>query len=193
VKPTNGILFYEKGDEIAVTQSSSGSVHVYTGDGKGKTTAAFGLAMRASGRGLSVLIIQFMKGRSECGENISAKHLPNVRVEQYGEESLVCIDKITERDREMARKAFKRAEKAVKTSEVDLLILDEANVAIHFGLITVKDLLDMIDSKPAKMDIVITGRYAKPEIIAKAEYVTEMLAKKHPYDTGKKARPGIEY
>jgi cob(I)alamin adenosyltransferase len=167
-------------------------VHVYTGDGKGKTTAAFGLAMRASGRGLSVLIIQFMKGRSECGENISAKHLPNVKVEQYGSEDLVCMDKISERDREMARKAFKRAEKAVKGGEVDLLILDEANVAIHFGLMTVKELLDMIDSKPARMDIVITGRYAKPEIIAKAEYVTEMLARKHPYDSGKKARPGIE-
>jgi cob(I)alamin adenosyltransferase len=175
-----------------VTQSASGGVHVYTGDGKGKTTAAFGLAMRASGRGLSVLIIQFMKGRSECGENVSAKRLPNVKVEQYGSEDLVCIDKISDNDRAMARKAFKRAEKAVKTKEVDLLILDEANVAVHFGLITVKELLDLIDAKPAKMDIVITGRYAKPEIIAEAEYVTEMLARKHPYNSGKKARPGIE-
>ena len=171
---------------------SKGSVHVYTGDGKGKTTAAFGLAMRASGRGLSVLIIQFMKGRSDCGENISAKQLPNVKVEQYGDEKLVSIDAITERDRKLASKALKRAEKAVKVGEVDLLILDEANVAVHFGLISVKEVLAIIDAKPAEMDIVITGRYAKPEIIAKAEYVTEMLAKKHPYDSGRKARPGIE-
>jgi cob(I)alamin adenosyltransferase len=169
-----------------------GSVHIYTGDGKGKTTAAFGLAMRASGRGLSVLIIQFMKGRSDCGENISAKRLPGVRVEQYGEEKLIDIDSVTDRDRELARKAIKRAMKAVDSCEVDMLILDEANVAVHFGLIAVKDLLGLIDAKPDKMDIVITGRYAKPEVIAKAEYVTEMLAKKHPFGSGRKARPGIE-
>jgi len=175
-----------------VTSSGSGGVHVYTGEGKGKTTAAFGLAMRASGRGLSVLIIQFMKGRPDCGENVSAKRLPGVKVEQYGGENLVSQDGITERDRELARKAIKRAEKAVKSGEVDLLILDEANVAVHFGLIAVKDLIGLIDSRPSKMDIVITGRYAKPEIIAKAEYVTEMLATKHPYDSGRKARPGIE-
>jgi len=175
-----------------MTSLGSGSVHVYTGEGKGKTTAAFGLAMRASGRGLSVLIVQFMKGRKDCGENVSAKRLPGVKVEQYGSEELINPEKITERDRELARSAFKRAEKAVKSDEVDLLILDEANVAVHFGLISVKEMLDLIDSKPAKMDMVITGRYAMPEIMAKADYVTEMLARKHPYDSGRKARPGIE-
>jgi cob(I)alamin adenosyltransferase len=172
--------------------SESRGVHVYTGEGKGKTTAAFGLAMRASGRGLSVLIIQFLKGRADCGENVSAKRLPGVKVEQYGGEKLVCEGGLTDMDRDLAKKALKRAEKAVKSGEVDMLILDEANVAIHFGLITVKDILALIDSKPEKMDLVITGRCAKPEVIERAEYVTEMLAKKHPYDSGRKARPGIE-
>lgn len=189
---STGSLFYEKCDEIAVTSSESGSVHVYTGEGKGKTTAAFGLAMRASGKGLSVLIIQFLKGRADCGENISAKRLPGVKVEQYGGEKLVCEGGVTDLDRKLARDAMKRAQKAVKSGEVDMLILDEANVAVHFDLITVKEILGLIDAKPAKMDLVITGRYAKPEIIERAEYVTEMLAKKHPYDSGRKARPGIE-
>ena len=168
-------------------------MQVYTGDGKGKTTAAFGLAMRASGRGLKVLIIQFMKGRADCGEIVSAKLLPNVKVEQYGSDRLVREDDISDLDREMARKALRRAQKAVKGSEADLLVLDEANVAVHFGLITVDEVLDLIDAKPAGMELVITGRYAKPAVIEEADYVTEMLARKHPLDSGGTARPGIEF
>ena len=184
--------FYREVDSATVTEKPAGSVHVYTGDGKGKTTAAFGLAMRASGRGMSVLIIQFMKGRPDCGENVAVKHLPGVKVEQYGDESLVRPDGISKKDRDMAKKGMERARKALKSSEADLLILDEVNVAVHFGLVDVKELLDLIDSKPAGMHLVLTGRYAMPEVIEKAEYVTEMLARKHPYDSGKNFRHGIE-
>jgi len=175
-----------------VNDYSSGSVQVYTGDGKGKTTAAFGLAMRASGRGKAVLIIQFMKGRSESGEIVAAKRLPGVKVEQYGRDVFITPDTATDADRELAMKAVDRAKRAMKSIEVDLLILDEVNVAVHFGLVPVADLLSLIESKPKNMELVLTGRYAKPEVIEKAEYVTEMLAKKHPFDTGRKARPGIE-
>jgi cob(I)alamin adenosyltransferase len=167
-------------------------VHVYTGDGKGKTTAAFGLAMRASGRGKAVLIIQFMKGQSECGEIVAAKHLPGVMVEQYGSEAFIQPYAATDEDRELARKALDRARRAIKSIEADVLILDEVNVAVHFGLVSLADLLALIDSRPKSMELILTGRYAKPEVIEKAEYVTEMLAKKHPFDNGRKARPGIE-
>lgn len=169
-----------------------GSVHVYTGDGKGKTTAAFGLAMRASGKGLSVLIVQFMKGRPDCGEIVSAKRLPKVRVEQYGTEELVVPGRISEEDRRLARKALARARDAMKKKEAEMLILDEINVAVHFGLVTVEEIVDLVKARPPSMELVLTGRYAGQEVIELADYITEMKAKKHPFDSGKKPRHGIE-
>lgn len=141
---------------------------------------------------MSVLIIQFLKGRADSGEVVSAKRLPGVKVEQYGSDKLVKEDDISESDRALARKALERAKAAIRTGEVNLLILDEINVALHFGMISVKEVLDLIDSRPPEMELVLTGRYAKPEVVAKADYVTEMTPKKHPYDSGKEARSGIE-
>lgn len=175
-----------------VAPKRKGRVHVYTGDGKGKTTAAFGLAMRAAGRGLSVLIIQFMKGRSECGEIISAKRLPGITIEQFGTKTLIDPDKFSEKDRRLAAKGVERAKKAMSKKEVDLLILDEINVAVHFGLLSEEQVLELIHAKPFGMEMVLTGRYARPEIIRHADYVTEMKAKKHPFKSGQEARDGIE-
>lgn len=176
----------------AVVSKGKGLIHIYTGDGKGKTTAAFGLAMRAAGRGLSVLIIQFMKGRSECGEIISAKRLPGINIEQFGTEDFIDEDKISEKDRRLAVRGIERAKKAMRKKEVDLLILDEINVAIHFNLLSAEQVLGLLDMKPSDMELVLTGRYAKAEIIKRADYVTEMKAKKHPFKSGQKARDGIE-
>jgi cob(I)alamin adenosyltransferase len=162
------------------------------GEGKGKTTAAFGLAMRAAGRGLSVLIIQFMKGRSECGEIVSAKRLPGITIEQFGTENLIDADKLSEKDRRLAAKGMERAKKAISRKEADLLILDEINVAVHFDLVSEEQVLELIHAKPSSMELVLTGRYAGPEIIRHADYVTEMKAKKHPFKSGQEARDGIE-
>lgn len=175
-----------------MAQKKKGLIHVYTGDGKGKTTAAFGLAMRAAGRGLSVLIIQFMKGRPGCGEIISAKRLQGIAIEQYGTKNLIDEDKITEKDRRLALKGMERAKRAMRNEEADLLILDEVNIAVHFGLLSVEQVLELFDARPFGMELVLTGRYAKPEIIGRADYVTEMKAKKHPFRSGQDARDGIE-
>jgi cob(I)alamin adenosyltransferase len=175
-----------------VATKRKGSIHVYTGEGKGKTTAAFGLAMRASGKGLSVLIIQFMKGRADCGEIVSAKRLPGVKVEQFGTEKLIKKGKASQRDRRLAAEGMERAKKAMEGDEADLLILDEINVAVHFGLVPPEQLLELVASKPSGMELVLTGRYARPEIVRLAEYVTEMKAKKHPFRPGQKPRDGIE-
>ena len=175
-----------------VAPKRKGRIHVYTGDGKGKTTAAFGLAMRAAGRGLSVLIIQFMKGRSECGEVISAKRLPGIRIEQFGTEDFIDADKISDKDRRLAVKGMERAKKAMRKKEADLLILDEINVAVHFGLLSAEQVLELFDAKPSGMELVLTGRYAEPAITRRADYVTEMKAKKHPFKPGQEARDGIE-
>lgn len=170
-----------------------GKVHIYTGDGKGKTIAAFGLAMRASGRGLSALIIQFLKKGADFGEVVAAERLPEIRVEQYGTGRFIQGDDLTEEDVRLARLAMDRAREAISSEKFDLIILDELNVAIHFGLISLPEVLQVIDSKPSSVELVITGRWAKEQLEAKADYVTEMQAIKHPYDLGEEGRPGIEF
>jgi cob(I)alamin adenosyltransferase len=175
-----------------VTQHNSGKVHVYTGDGKGKTTAAFGLASRAVSKSLTVLVIQFIKGKGEFGEVTSARKL-GVEVEQYGTGRMLKQGDITDADRKEAKSAFERAKKAVESSEANLIILDEINVAVFFNLLDLNDVLEMIKTKPKDVELVLTGRKASPEIIDLADYVTEMKQRKHPYNRGEKARPGIEY
>ena len=176
-----------------MSKDQLGKIHVYTGDGKGKTTSAFGLAMRASGKGLSVLIIQFLKGRQDFGEVLSARYLPRIKIEQFGTGKLIDENNITKEDKIQASKALSRARTAVKSKEADMIILDEINVAIMFKMIKLHDVLDLLESRPKNLELVMTGRGAKPGIISLADYVTEMVQKKHPFESGQKAREGIEY
>lgn len=168
-----------------------GYVQVYTGDGKGKTTAALGLALRAAGAGLRVFIAQFMKGADNSESEALRRFDDLIDVKRHG--SGQFIKEIpSEEDIEAARQGLADARRALASGEYQLVILDEANVAVHFGLFSVKDLLDLIAARPPEVELVITGRRAAWEIIEVADLVTEMVEVKHYFAQGVEARKGIE-
>ena len=168
-----------------------GYVQVYTGDGKGKTTAALGLALRASGRDLRTYIGQFMKGQ-QYGELQALRDHPDITVEQYGDPRCIRREEVTSDHRAQAREGLDRALDAMLSGNYDLIVLDEANVAIWFGVLTTEEVLDFLDRKPERVELVLTGRRAPDELIERADLVTEMKAVKHYYDEGVQARVGIE-
>lgn len=170
-----------------------GYVQVYTGNCKGKTTAALGLAFRAAGHGLKTYIGQFMKGQ-HYGELEAAKMLqPYLTIEQYGRPGWVHVQNPPrEEDVQMAQEGLIRAKKAMLSGEYDIVVLDEINTAYHFQLVSLKDMLEIIALKPDGVEVIFTGRYAPPELIAVADLVTEMVEVKHYYRKGIQARNGIE-
>ncbi|MEA3409246.1 MAG: cob(I)yrinic acid a,c-diamide adenosyltransferase [Candidatus Eisenbacteria bacterium] len=170
-----------------------GTVQVYTGDGKGKTTAALGLALRAVGHGLSVYMLQFMKGSSNYGELTSAAKLPGFIIEQSGRDEFVDRENPAQVDIDLAAQGFEKARAAVVSGDYDIVILDEANVALDFGLISIKDVLSLIESRPPHVELVLTGRSAHPDIVKAANLVSEVLNIRHHYDAGVEAREGIEF
>lgn len=174
-------------------QLKEGFVHVYTGDGKGKTTTAFGLAMRAIGHGYSVNIIQYLKGEYEYGEVKASKYLPNLQVKRFGTLDFVNPEKKTDTDVKQARKAFDYSKKVVMSAEWDFVILDEINVALDFGLFKVEEVLDLIEKKPKNVELVLTGRYAPHQIIKAANIVTYMRQVKHIFSQGVAPREGVDY
>ena len=169
-----------------------GLVQVYTGNGKGKTTAAFGLALRAIGRGLKVYVIQFIKGGFDYGELYIVDKLPNLTLKAFGRGKFI-VDKPSKEDIKSAEEALSLAESVVKSGEYDIVILDEINVALNLKLISLERVLGLIKNKPRHVEIVLTGRYAPNEIIEIADLVTEMKEVKHPYNKGCQARRGIEF
>ena len=170
-----------------------GLIQVYTGSGKGKTTAALGLALRAAGHDLQVYIVQFMKGWPHYGELVSVQHLPNVTLRQFGRPEFVNRENPDPEDIRLAHEALEHAGQIVASGDYDLVILDEVNVALDYGLVVLDDLLSLLEAKPEHVELVLTGRGAHPEIVKRADLVTEMLAIKHPYDAGVPGRKGIEY
>ncbi|MEM3616482.1 MAG: cob(I)yrinic acid a,c-diamide adenosyltransferase [Candidatus Bathyarchaeia archaeon] len=170
-----------------------GLVQVYTGDGKGKTSAAFGLALRAIGRGLKVYIVQFIKGGFDYGELYIVDRLPNLTLKAFGRGKFVTTQPPSKEDVRLAEEAFQLAEKTIKSGEYDLVILDEINVALNLKLISLERVLELIKSKPKHVELVLTGRYAPKEIIDVADLVTEMREVKHPFKRGCQAREGIEF
>lgn len=169
----------------------AGYFQVYTGEGKGKTTAALGLALRASGRGWPVYIGQFMKGQ-DYGELHALPRLGTVVHEQYGDPGWVYKGKVTEAQRAQARAGLEKGRAALLSGKFRIVILDEINMAVWFDLISLQDALALIESRPAGVELVFTGRRADEEVIRRADLVTEMREVKHYYTQGVGARPGIE-
>ncbi len=176
-------------DEI---RKELGLVHIYTGNGKGKTTAAFGLAMRAAGRGLRVLIVQFLKPSDGYGEQVACGRLGDVTLVPMGLDHFVS-SKPSESDIEAARTALRRSEEMIRSGKYDLAVLDESINAVRMGLITSEELIASLERRPENVEIVLTGRGMTPDLEEYADLVTEMRLIKHPFDKGIGARKGIEY
>lgn len=167
-----------------------GYVQVYTGNGKGKTTASLGLAVRAAGAGLRVYIVQFLK-RGDYSEIKALSQFDNIRIEQYGHGKFVK-GRPSEDDVRAGREGYKKLCDILSAGEHDLVIAEEANMAVTYGLFSEQDLLDLIDQKPGHVELVITGRGASQAVIDRADLVSEITEVKHYYKKGVKARVGIE-
>jgi cob(I)alamin adenosyltransferase len=170
-----------------------GLVQVYTGNGKGKTTAALGLALRAVGQGRKVYMIQFMKGWPLSRELETSKCIPNLTLRQFGRPNFVSKKSPHPIDICLAQEALAHAHEIVMAGRHDLVILDEVNVALDFRMIPLAEVLDLLEKRPPHVEMVLTGRDAPAELIARADLVTEMLQIKHPFTEGVEARQGIEF
>ncbi len=169
-----------------------GYIQVYTGNGKGKTTAAFGQALRAEGAGLKVFIGQFVKGKTYNENEAVAKYLKNITVKQYG---LGCfiVNTPTEADIRAARRGLEEMRKIIQRGKHDVVIMDEVNIALYYKLFEIDELIELMKSKPDHVELILTGRYAPQEIMDNANLVTEMKEVKHYYQEGIQAREGIEF
>jgi len=169
-----------------------GIIYLYTGTGAGKTTSALGLALRAVGHGLKVVIIQFMKGRKNIGEYKVRRRLkPEYEIYQFGGRGFIKPGNQKREDVELAKKALKRAEELVRKKKPFLLILDEVNLAAAWGLLSVEEVLGFLERVPKQTNVVLTGRYAPKEFIEKADIVSEVVEVKYPKEMV--ARKGIQY
>ncbi|MEE9201405.1 MAG: cob(I)yrinic acid a,c-diamide adenosyltransferase [Candidatus Brocadiales bacterium] len=168
-----------------------GKVQLYTGDGKGKTTAAVGQAVRALGHGHRVLMIQFLKGRPS-GEVEVLGGLKNITVERFGSGRFVC-GKPTAEDITLAREGFQKAQKAVLSGDFDLVILDEINLLVDFKMVDINQVVELIKKRPKSVELILTGRNAHPQLVEAADLVSEIRDVKHYYKEGVEARPGVEY
>lgn len=173
--------------------SFKGLVQVYTGNGKGKTTAALGLALRAAGHGMKTYIGQFLKGQPTGEIPASGKIAPLIRIEQFGRKGFIHVtDSADDADVDRARRGLRRSLEAMLSGEFRIIVLDEVNTAVYLRILSEQEVLDFLARKPANVEVVLTGRYAAPAVIERADLVTEMRELKHYGDRGVKAREGIE-
>jgi cob(I)alamin adenosyltransferase len=172
---------------------TSGLVQIYTGNGKGKTSAAFGQSLRAIGRGLKVYVIQFIKGGFDYGELYIVEKLPNLELRAFGHGKFITEKPPKKDDVKSAKDALDLAIKVVSSGDYDIVILDEINVALMLGLITLDSVIDLIKKKPKHVELILTGRGAHEKLIKAADLVTEMKEIKHPFKNGIPPRKGIEF
>lgn len=173
--------------------TKQGLVMVITGDGKGKTTSAFGQALRAIGHGYRICIIQFMKGRAYGEVMAIEKYLPDIDLYQYGLDSFVMRDHPAPVDIELAHQGVEKAKEVITSGRYDMVILDEINVVLDFKLVPEDEVLALVKSKPPEVDLILTGRYATPKLQDIADMVSEVREIKHHYNAGVKNQTGIEY
>ena len=178
---------------LAPEPLSKGLVQLFTGDGKGKTSAAIGTVIRALGHGLKVYIAFFLKGAHPSGEFHILSRMPGVTMATFGSGGLVDPDNVKAEEKEEAEKGLAAAREAMLSGKYDMVVLDELNVAVAFELISVEDVLKLIADKPQKVELILTGRRADTRLVQAADLVTECLKIKHPYDMGVAMRGGIEF
>ncbi|MDD5156071.1 MAG: cob(I)yrinic acid a,c-diamide adenosyltransferase [Candidatus Omnitrophica bacterium] len=166
-------------------------IQVYTGNGKGKTTAALGLALRACGAGMKIYICQFLKGQEYC-ELLALKKFKNIKIEQFGTGCFVRKSP-TQKDIALAKEALRRINEILKGKEYGVVILDEINVALSLNLLKLNDVTRLLRTAPTKIELILTGRNAHPQILKLADLVSEIKEVKHYFRKGVKARKGIEY
>lgn len=174
-------------------RSELGKVHVITGPGKGKTTSAFGVAMRAAGHGLKVCIVQFLKTGGSTGEVVSSRRILEINVKQFGTGKFLDPKRPSEDDKQRAREALEYVKSVIAKGGCAVLILDEVNVAASFGLVDPREVIDALRSRGAGIEVVLTGRNAPREFVEYADYVSVVESLKHPYDKGLKPRKGVEW
>lgn len=166
-------------------------VQIYTGNGKGKTTAALGLSLRASGHGLKTYFGQFMKGQ-HYGELTALLNHPHITIEQYGDVKCIHRDEVTREHIALARDGLRKVHRAIVSGEYDIVVLDEINVAVWFGMVTVEEVMAVLKDRPENVEVILTGRFAPEKLIEAADLVSEMTEVKHYYQKGILARDGIE-
>ncbi|KGN01989.1 cobinamide adenolsyltransferase [Clostridium novyi A str. 4570] len=171
-------------------ENNKGYIQIYTGNGKGKTTCALGLSLRAVCAGKKVFFGQFVKGM-KYSELDAIKYLPGFKMKQYGRDCFI-FNKPSQEDIDIAKEGLKEIENILKSEEYDIVVLDELNIAIHYNLVSLEEIIDILKNKNEKIEVIITGRYAKEELINLADLVTEMKEVKHYYKKGVEARVGIE-
>jgi cob(I)alamin adenosyltransferase len=175
-------------------KNRKGLVQVFTGDGKGKTTAALGTVLRAAGHGLKTFVVFFMKGDYAYGEYATLPGLPNVEMASFGLRRFVHqSDKVNPEEVKEAKAALAKSREVTLSGRYDIVVMDEVNTAVFFKLLDPEDIIQLIKDRPDNVELILTGRKADSRIIGMADLVTEMVKVKHPYDKGIKAREGIEY
>jgi cob(I)alamin adenosyltransferase len=172
---------------------SRGLIQVYTGEGKGKTTCALGLALRAVGRGLKVHVIQFLKGRATGESRAAARLAPELTLRYFGRPGLGKLRSPSPKDLQLIREAWDLARRIIAAGEHNVVILDEINLALAYGQLPLKEVLETLSRRPPQVEVILTGRQAPPELLELADLVTEMQPVKHYFQTGVGAREGIEY
>lgn len=176
--------------------NSLGLIQVYTGTGKGKTTAAIGAGIRAVGQELRVHMIQFLKGGENFppyGEIRALALVPKFTLEQYGPSHFIDPGAISDEDREIVRRGLQRAREVLSSGDYDLVILDEINVVLQLGMAKLEGILDLLSNKAQGTEVILTGRGAPNGLLERADLISRIEAVKHPFDRGIQARPGIEY
>jgi len=180
-------------DFVPSASFKKGLVQIFTGDGKGKTSAALGVVLRALGHGLRVCIVAFMKGDYPYGEWDVLSKLPNVKIAKFGFRTFTDPANVKPEEIEQAQRALATAREAMLGGDYDLVVLDEVNVAVAWKLVELDEVARLIQDKPANVELILTGRYADTRLVQLADLVTECLKIKHPYDKGITSRKGIDY